>query len=53
MNAGCREKDLKHINEQLEKYNVRCLIHPTITTLYGLLTRLIATVTGAEYTLAC
>ena len=23
VNAGCREKDLKHINEQLEKYNVR------------------------------
>ena len=22
VNAGCREKDLKHINEQLEKYNV-------------------------------
>jgi len=24
VNAGCREKDLKHINEQLEKYNVSC-----------------------------
>ena len=34
VNAGCREKDLKHINEQLEKYNVRCpaaLILPAAT----------------------
>ena len=27
VNAGCREKDLKHINEQLEKYNVSCCVH--------------------------